>query len=54
MKIVTLRPKKYRAGGTKRITVAQAINVKAAVRHAELIGPPVPQRLIGLSTLSSL
>jgi hypothetical protein len=33
--------RQYRAGGTKLITVAQAINMKAAVRYAELISRPL-------------
>lgn len=33
-------PKQYRIGGTKRITVAQAIHLKAAVNFAELIDLP--------------
>ena len=33
--------RRYRSGGTKLITVAQAINMKAAVRYAELISRPL-------------
>jgi hypothetical protein len=33
--------RQYRAGGNKLITVAQAINMKAAVRYAELISRPL-------------
>ena len=39
-------PKQYRIGGTKRITVAQAIHLKAAVRLAELIGQPFNAHLV--------
>ena len=35
------RPTQYRVGGTKRITVAQAIHLKSAVRFAELIHLPL-------------
>ena len=38
--------KHYRVGGTKRITVAQAIHLKAAVRFAERIGQPLNAHLI--------
>ena len=38
-------PKQYRVGGTKRITVAQAIHLKTAVRLAELIAQPLNAHL---------
>jgi hypothetical protein len=39
-------PKQYRVGGTKRITITQAIHLKAAVNFAELIALPLNAHLI--------
>ncbi|MDX2449151.1 MAG: hypothetical protein QNK17_01795, partial [Hyphomicrobiaceae bacterium] len=38
--------RQYRSGGTKLITVAQAIHLKAAVNFAELIALPLNAHLI--------
>jgi hypothetical protein len=35
------QPRRYRSGGTKLLTVPQAINMKAAVHYAELIDLPL-------------
>jgi hypothetical protein len=39
-------PKQYRVGGSKRITVAQAIHLKSAVNFADLIDLPLNAHLI--------